>query len=252
VAVTLLELTGVEKRFGGLPAVNGVSLSVDEGEIVALVGPNGAGKTTLLRAVSGLDPPTAGKVSFMGADITRLTTHRTRRTGVSMVLQTPRPFAGMTVRENAALGALFGSVGGRVSEPEALERADEALSFVGLEGRADTDVRALNLHQQRFLELARALAGRPRLLLLDEVMAGLNDTELRASMDIVRSARDRMGLTVIWVEHVMKAVMGLAERVVVLNFGRVVVDGTPELAMRDPDVVEAYLGTHGDGDARGR
>jgi branched-chain amino acid transport system ATP-binding protein len=169
-----------------------------------------------------------------------------------MVLQTPRPFAGMTVRENATLGALFGSVGGRVSEPEALERADEALSFVGLEGRADTDVRALNLHQQRFLELARALAGRPRLLLLDEVMAGLNDTELRASMDIVRSARDRMGLTVIWVEHVMKAVMGLAERVVVLNFGRVVVDGTPELAMRDPDVVEAYLGTHGDGDARGR
>jgi ABC-type branched-subunit amino acid transport system ATPase component len=250
--VTLLQLSGVVKRFGGLPAVDGVSLSVDEGEIVALVGPNGAGKTTLLRAVSGLDPPTAGTVSFMGADVTRLTTHRTRRTGVSMVLQTPRPFAGMTVRENAALGALFGSVGGRVAEPEALERADEALEFVGLAGRADQDARSLNLHEQRFLELARALAGRPRLLLLDEVMAGLNDTELRASIDIVRSARDRMGVTVIWVEHVMKAVMSLAERVVVLNFGRVIVDGTPDVAMRDPEVVEAYLGTHGDGDARRR
>ena len=170
--MTLLELSGVVKRFGGLPAVDGVSLSVDEGEIVALVGPNGAGKTTLLRAVIGLDPPTAGSIRFMGADVTRLTVHRTRRTGVSMVLQTPRPFAGMTVRENAALGALFGSVGGRVAEPEALERADEALEFVGLAGHADDDARSLNLHEQRFLELARALAGRPRLLLLDEVMAG--------------------------------------------------------------------------------
>ncbi len=250
--MTILELDGVEKRFGGLPAVDGVSLSVDEGEIVALVGPNGAGKTTLLRAVIGLDPPTAGRVSFMGADVTRLTVHRTRRTGVSMVLQTPRPFAGMTVRENAALGALFGSVGGRLPEPEALERADEALRFVGLAGHAGDDARSLNLHQQRFLELARALAGRPRLLLLDEVMAGLNDTELRASIDIVRTARDRLGVTVIWVEHVMKAVMSLAERVVVLDFGRVLVDDTPEVAMRDPQVVEAYLGTHGDGDARGR
>jgi branched-chain amino acid transport system ATP-binding protein len=248
--MTILELAGVEKRFGGLPAVDGVSLSVDEGEIVALVGPNGAGKTTLLRTVIGLEAPTAGRVRFMGADITRLPAHRTRRRGVSMVLQTPRPFAAMTVRENVALGALFGSAGERVAELEALERADEALGFVGLTERADDDVGALNLHAQRFLELARALAGRPRLLLLDEVMAGLNDTELRASIDIVRTARDRLGVTVIWVEHVMKAVMSLAERAVVLNFGRVVVDGTPEVAMRDPEVVEAYLGTHGDGDAR--
>ena len=247
--MTLLELSGVVKRFGGLPAVDRVSLSVDEGEIVALVGPNGAGKTTLLRAVMGLDPPTAGSIWFLGTEVTRLTVHRTRRTGVSMVLQTPRPFAGMTVRENAALGALFGSVGGRVGEPDALERADEALQFVGLAAHANDDARSLNLHQQRFLELARALAGRPRLLLLDEVMAGLNDTELRASIDIVRTARDRLGVTVIWVEHVMKAVMSLAERVVVLNFGRVIVDGTPDVAMRDPEVVEAYLGTHGSGDA---
>jgi ABC-type branched-subunit amino acid transport system ATPase component len=243
--VTILELAGVEKHFGGLPAVNGVSLSVDEGEIVALVGPNGAGKTTLLRTVMGLESPTAGRVRIMGADVTRLPAHRTRRTGVSMVLQTPRPFAGMTVRENVALGALFGSVGGRVGELEALERGDEVLGFVGLAGRADDVVGSLNLHEQRFLDLARALAGRPRLLLLDEVMAGLNDTELRASIDIVRTARDRLGVTVIWVEHVMKAVMSLAERVAVLNFGRLVVDGTPAEAMRHPEVVAAYLGTAG-------
>jgi ABC-type branched-subunit amino acid transport system ATPase component len=250
--VTLLELSEVVKRFGGLPAVDRVSLSVDEGEIVALVGPNGAGKTTLLRAVMGLDPPTAGTVRFMGTDVSRLSTHRTRWTGVSMVLQTPRPFAAMTVRENVAMGAMYGSVGGRVGEFDALERADEALEFVGLSKYADDNAQSLNLHQQRFLELARALAGRPRLLLLDEVMAGLNDTELRASIDIVRTARDELGVTVIWVEHVMKAVMSLAERVVVLNFGQVIVDDTPEVAMRDPEVVEAYLGTHGEGDARGR
>jgi ABC-type branched-subunit amino acid transport system ATPase component len=157
------------------------------------------------------------------------------------------------VRENVALGALFGSVGsGWVGEPDALDRADEALGFVGLAGRSDDEVGSLNLHEQRFLELARALAGRPRLLLLDEVMAGLNDSELAASIDIVRTARDRLGVTIIWVEHVMKAVMKLAERVVVLNFGRVVVDGTPDVAMRDPAVVEAYLGIGADGDAPGR
>jgi ABC-type branched-subunit amino acid transport system ATPase component len=249
--VAILELVGVEKRFGGLPAVDGLSLKVDEGEIVALVGPNGAGKTTLLRTVIGLESPTAGAVRFMGKDISRSAPHRIRRAGISLVLQTPRTFAGMTVRENVAVGAMFGSVGGSVTEPEALERADEALGFVGLGARGSDDVGTLNLHQQRFLELARALAGRPRLLLLDEVMAGLNDTELRASIDIVRTARDELGVTVIWVEHVMKAVMSLAERVVVLHFGRLLADGTPEVVMRDPEVVAAYLGT-GVAGARGR
>ena len=164
-----------------------------------------------------------------------------------MVLQTPAD-----VRRDDAFartprsGRCSARSGGRVPEAEALERADEALGFVGLAGAAsDRRVGSLNLHEQRFLELARALAGRPRLLLLDEVMAGLNDTELRASIDIVRTARDQLGVTVIWVEHVMKAVMSLAERVVVLNFGRILVDGPPEVAMRDPEVVAAYLGTAG-------
>jgi branched-chain amino acid transport system ATP-binding protein len=251
--VAILDLVGVRKRFGGLPAVDDLTLSVDEGEIVALVGPNGAGKTTLLRTIIGLEAPTSGTIRFGGRDIARQSPHRIRRAGIAMVLQTPRTFPGMTVRENVAVGAMFGSVGGSVGEAEALERADEALGFVGLAARGDADVGTLNLHQQRFLELARALAGRPQLLLLDEVMAGLNDTELQASIDIVRTARHELGVTVIWVEHVMRAVMSLAERVVVLHFGRVLADGPPDVVMRDPAVVAAYLGTVGSvADARSR
>lgn len=249
--MTILELAGVGKRFGGLPAVDGVSLRVDEGEIVALVGPNGAGKTTLLRTVIGLHPPTAGSITFGGVDVTRLPAHRIRQAGIAMVLQTPRTFEGMSVRENVMLGALFGSADGLLPERQAVARAEQALGFVGLAARGDDEVGTLNLHEQRFLELARALAGRPRLLLLDEVMAGLNDTELQASIDIVRTARDELGVTVIWVEHVMKAVMSLAERVVVLNFGQIIVDATPDVAMRDPEVVAAYLGVSGGGDAPG-
>lgn len=157
-------------------------------------------------------------------------------------MQTPQTFSSMTTRENAVLGAMFGSHAGVVSESEAHRRAEEALAFVGLDDRADAPVGTLNLHQQRFLEMARALAGHPRLLLLDEVMAGLNDTELQASIAIVRTVRDELGVTIIWVEHVMKAVMNLAERIIVLNFGKLLTEGEPDEVMRNPAVIDAYLG----------
>ena len=160
-----------------------------------------------------------------------------------MALQHPRVFESLTVRDNVVVGSLFGGTEARPSEAEARRAADEALEFVGLADHADDPVGGLNLHEQRFLELARSLVGRPRLLLLDEVMAGLNDTELEASIEMVRNARDERGVTVIWVEHVMKAVMSLAERVVVLNFGRMLADGPPLEVMAEPDVVTAYLGT---------
>ena len=242
--VAILQLTNIEKRFGGLPAVAGVSFTVDEGEIVALVGPNGAGKTTLLKAIGGMQPPTNGTIVFDGVDITRWKPHRVRHAGVAMVLQTPRPFETMTVGENVALGALFGTHG--LDQTGAARAADEMLEFVGLDERRDQPVGSLTLHERRFLEIARQLVGRPRLVLLDEVMAGLNDTELAGSIDMVRRARAELGVTVIWVEHVMKAVMSLAERILVVNFGQLIADGTPAEVMRLPEVVTAYLGRRDD------
>jgi branched-chain amino acid transport system permease protein len=238
----LLELNEVGKHFGGLPAVDGVTVGADGGEILAIVGPNGAGKSTLLKLIVGLETPSTGSIKFAGEDITRAPTHRVRQRGIAMVQQTPRSFPNMTVLENATLGAMFGDSEGIRDESTARAVAAEMLAFVGLAQRRNDHVGSLNLHEQRFLELARAISGRPRVLLLDEVMAGLNDAELEASVDIVRTIRDRFDLTVIWVEHVMKAVMRLAERVVVLNFGTVLTEGRPETVMRDPRVVEAYLG----------
>ncbi|MFL6185184.1 MAG: ABC transporter ATP-binding protein [Actinomycetes bacterium] len=240
--MALLAVDAVEKRFGGLPAVDGITFGVDEGEILAVVGPNGAGKSTLLKTIGGLERPSAGTVTLAGERVDGLAPHRVRRRGIAMVMQAPLTFGSMTTLENVLLGAMFGGGDGVVGEPEAIRRAQEALAFVGLEGRANQPVASLNLHQQRFLEMAKALAGRPRLLLVDEVMAGLNDAELAASVQIVRTARDILGITVIWVEHVMQAVMRLAERVIVLNFGRMLAEGEPEAVMRHPDVIDAYLG----------
>jgi ABC-type branched-subunit amino acid transport system ATPase component len=240
--VALLELDQVQKHFGGLTAVNGVTVKADDGEILAIVGPNGAGKSTLLKLIVGLEAPTRGTIRFAGENITHYPPHRVRQMGVAMVQQTPRHFASMTVLENVTLGALFGRAGAHRKEAQALERAGEALSFVGLADRRHDPAGNLNLHEQRFLELARAIAGQPRLLVLDEVMAGLNNAELGASIKIIRAIRDQLNVTILWVEHVMKAVMSLAERTVVLNFGEVLAEGLPEDVMRHPEVVKAYLG----------
>jgi ABC-type branched-subunit amino acid transport system ATPase component len=159
-----------------------------------------------------------------------------------MAMQRPLPFASMSVIENAVVGAMFGVGKGVLSEREARGRATEALDFVGLADRADLPISSLNLHQLRFLEMAKALAGRPRLLMLDEVMAGLNESELAHSVDVVRSVRDKLGTAILWIEHVMSAVIQLAERAIVLNFGQVLAEGEPAVVMRDPQVVDAYLG----------
>lgn len=219
-----------------------MTFGTDDGDIVAVVGPNGAGKSTLLKVIVGLDRPTHGSVRLGGQRIDGLTAHQVRRKGIAMAMQRPLPFGSMTVLENALLGAMFGVGKGVLSEREARRRAADALAFVGLDERARQPVSSLNLHQQRFLEMAKALAGQPRVLLLDEVMAGLNESELAHSVEIVRSIRDTLGTTILWVEHVMSAVVQLAERVVVLNFGKLIADGPPEVVMRDPEVVDAYLG----------
>jgi ABC-type branched-subunit amino acid transport system ATPase component len=219
-----------------------VTFGIDGGDIVAVVGPNGAGKSTLLRVIVGLERPTHGSVRLNGERIDGLTAHQVRRKGIAMAVQRPLPFGSMTVLENVVLGAMFGVAHGVVGEREARRRAAESLGFVGLAKRADQPVSSLNLHQLRFLELAKALAGEPKVLLLDEVMAGLNEAELAASVAIVRNVRDRLGTTILWVEHVMSAVVQLAERAIVLNFGQVLAEGAPEVVMRDPRVVDAYLG----------
>ncbi|MGH8872847.1 MAG: ABC transporter ATP-binding protein [Acidimicrobiia bacterium] len=238
----LLELEELSKTFGGLPAVDGVDVGADEGEILAIVGPNGAGKSTLLKMIVGLEAPTRGRIRFGGEDITHHPPHRVRQKGIAMVQQTPRSFLNMSVLENATLGAMFGAETGRRDEGEALAIGDETLSLVGLADRRNDHVGNLNLHERRFLALARALSGRPKLLLLDEVMAGLNETELASSIEMVRRIRDQFGVTVVWVEHVMQAVMQLAERVVVLDFGRVLAEGAADVVMRNEAVIEAYLG----------
>src|SRR3990172_1023320 len=238
----LLELHQVVKHYGGLAAVNGVTLKADDGEILAIVGPNGGEKSILVKLIVGLEAPTGGTIRLAGEDITHYPPHRVRQMGVATVQQTPRHFASMTALENVALGALFGKAGAHRKEEQALALAREALSFVGLADRRHDPVGNLNLHEQRFLELARAIAGQPRLLVLDEVMAGLNDAELEASIEIIRAIRGQLDMTILWVEHVMKAVMSLAERVVVLNFGDVLTEGRPEDVMRHPAVVTAYLG----------
>jgi branched-chain amino acid transport system permease protein len=221
--------------------VDDVTFGIEDGEIVAVVGPNGAGKSTLLKMIVGLERPTHGSVRLDGARVDGLTAHRLRRKGIAMAMQRPLPFGSMTVLENVALGAMFG--GERVvGQREARQRAAESLAFVGLEKRADRPVSSLNLHQLRFLELAKALAGEPRVLLLDEVMAGLNEAEIVASVAIVRNVRDQLGTAILWVEHVMSAVIQLAERAIVLNFGKVLAEGVPDVVMRDPQVVDAYLG----------
>jgi branched-chain amino acid transport system ATP-binding protein len=234
-----LRVERVFKRFGGLLAVDNVSLAVEAGRITALIGPNGAGKTTLFSIISGFLPPSEGRVFHRGADITGMPPHLVARRGIVRTFQIVQPFAGLTVHENIAIGAHLS----RRSRADALAAAAEVASTVGLGDLLGRPAASLTVAGRKRLEVARALAAKPELLLLDEVLAGLNPVEVATMVPIIRGIADS-GVTILMIEHVMQAVMRLAEHVFVLAEGRIIAEGAPRVVVDDARVIEAYLG-HG-------
>jgi len=236
----ILRLENVVKKFGGLRAVDGVSLEVGKGEFLAVVGPNGSGKTTLLNIISGVYKPDRGRVYFEDRDVTDLPPYKRARLGMARAFQVPRPFPELSVLENVMVGAAFN---GGLDLHKAREAAEEALSYVGLASKKDQLAGKLTFNELRLLELARALASNPKLLLLDEVMAGLTPTEIDRFAELLRSLSEERGISAIsLVEHRMRAVVRLAHRVVVMHQGKIIAEGPPEKALNDPKVVEVYLG----------
>jgi branched-chain amino acid transport system ATP-binding protein len=236
---TLLELKGVSRRFGGLKAVSSVNLAIPAGEVIGLIGPNGAGKTTLVNMVSGVHPPTEGRVIFDGEDVTRQKPWQAAHRGIARTFQIVQPFPGMTVLENVAAAALF--AGGEAYGASAEAAAMEHLRFVDLSGMAARPASSLTLAMRKRLELAKGLAMRPKLLLLDEVNAGLNAAEIEQALALIRAIAAR-GVTVLIIEHLMKVVLNLCSRIVVLHHGELIASGDPQSIVRDPRVVQAYLG----------
>jgi len=235
----LLELSNVGKRFGGLAAVDALSFAVQEGEILGLIGPNGAGKSTVFNLINGVYPADAGSIRFAGGEISGKPPHEIARLGVARAHQIVQPLAGMSVIDNCTVGACFGRedlslAGGR-------EAVRETAELVGLSSRLHEPAAALTTAGKKRLELARALSARPRLLLLDEVLAGLNPAEVARMIDVIRKIREQ-GITILIIEHVMRAIMSLSDRIVVLNSGRKLAEGLPVEVANNPDVIAAYLG----------
>jgi branched-chain amino acid transport system ATP-binding protein len=235
----LLEVANVSKRFGGVVAVRELDLRVEEGEILGLIGPNGAGKSTVFNLINGVYPPDSGRIVFRGTDITGAPTYRIARQGLARAHQIVQPLAGLTVLDNCTVGACFGRE--NLSLAAARETAREVAGMVGLGGQIDMLAGQLTTGGKKRLELARALSARPHLLLLDEVLAGLNPTEIEQMIEIVRGIRQR-GVAILIIEHVMRAIMSLSDRIVVLNLGAKLTEGAPREIAADPKVITAYLG----------
>jgi branched-chain amino acid transport system ATP-binding protein len=237
----LLSLRGVTKRFGGVAALTEVSFDVRRDEILGVIGPNGAGKTTLLNCISGMHRVDAGEIQLEGRSLRGLPPHRVARLGIGRTFQVVKPFASMTVVENAAVGALFGSSEARLPTRRAFAYAEEVLALVGLAPKRSLPVVSLTVPDRKRLEVARALCTKPRLLLLDEVMAGLNAVEVDEALEMVRAVRGS-GVTIVLIEHVMRVIVGVCQRVIVLHLGRHLAEGSPREVLNDERVIEAYLG----------
>lgn len=235
----LLEATGITKRFGGLLALDNVTFAMNEGEILGLIGPNGAGKTTLFNIVNGVYKPGRGRVVFLEREITGWSPDRVARAGLARTHQIVKPLQEMSVLKNVMVGACFGRE--NLSLKEARRVAQEVLEEVGLDDRADARARELTIASKKRLEVARTLASRPRLILLDEVLAGLNPTEIEWMVQLIRSIVAR-GISILVIEHLMQAVMSLSDRIVVLNLGRKIAEGPPEEVASHREVIDAYLG----------
>lgn len=236
---TLLRLEAIQKRFGGLVVLNNIDIAVGANELIGLIGPNGAGKSTLFNVITALYTPTQGRIRFRGEDITGTAPHRICRLGIARTFQLVRTFLTMTAFENIMVGAVYGS-GGRVKHATAA--AEQALELVGLTAKRDVRTAHMTLSDRRLLEIARAVASSPGLLLLDEPMAGLNPTEIQRTVDVIRRVRTDKGVSILWVEHKVDAIMKVCSRVIVLDHGEKIADGTPREIVANRKVIEAYLG----------